>query len=197
MEIVACTHSLSWRKHLSAAVDQPIRFIEQLDAMSIQSSVIYLLHHSRSDDSVFSWLKRNAAGGDFKVAICADRPDVQEMLESVKLGAKAYCNSHMQAAHFQQMLRLLEAAHSWFAPDLLQKTFDIAQSALTGKDVDQLLSDLTERESQIAKAVAQGHSNAKIAGQLSISEATVKTHLTRIFKKLDLKDRVTLALLLS
>jgi DNA-binding NarL/FixJ family response regulator len=52
------------------------------------------------------------------------------------------------------------------------------------------LSELTSREQEILKLIAQGLSNAVIAEQLVIGETTVKTHVTHILQKLDLRDRV-------
>ena len=52
------------------------------------------------------------------------------------------------------------------------------------------LADLTPRELEVMKLVAQGLSNSEIAGALALSQATVKTHVARILMKLDLRDRV-------
>ena len=51
------------------------------------------------------------------------------------------------------------------------------------------LSELTPRELEVLELIAHGNSNADIAGELVISDATVKTHVARIFSKLDLQDR--------
>ena len=56
---------------------------------------------------------------------------------------------------------------------------------------------LTPREIEIARLIGQGASNKRIARQLAITERTVKAHLTTIFRKTGVDDRVTLALLVS
>ena len=52
------------------------------------------------------------------------------------------------------------------------------------------LDELTERELEVFRLIARGLSNAEIAGELYISDTTVKTHITHILMKLNLRDRV-------
>jgi DNA-binding NarL/FixJ family response regulator len=60
---------------------------------------------------------------------------------------------------------------------------------------EQLLDRLSVREREVALAIAQGRSNAEISGQLHMSVATVKAHVSRVLTKLDLNNRVQVALL--
>ncbi|MCO4785813.1 MAG: response regulator transcription factor, partial [Marinomonas atlantica] len=56
---------------------------------------------------------------------------------------------------------------------------------------------LSEREVDVAKLIAEGLSNKEIARDLEVTERTVKAHLTAAFKKLNVKDRLALALLVQ
>ena len=63
--------------------------------------------------------------------------------------------------------------------------------------VNNLLENLTKREYEIAILVGRGESNKQIARRLDITERTVKSHLTEIFRKLAITDRIKLALLVK
>ena len=80
---------------------------------------------------------------------------------------------------------------------MLEETFKLAQQAIRDRPGQDLLQSLTSREKEIALAVSDGKSNRQVADLHAISEATVKTHLTSIFRKLDVSDRVGLVLLLK
>ena len=60
-----------------------------------------------------------------------------------------------------------------------------------------LLANLTRREYEIATLVGNGESNKQIARRLDITERTVKAHLTEVFRKLDVADRLKLALIVK
>lgn len=193
MEIVVYTSSDSFKSFIKGVLEHNVEFRHQLESPAEFENQIHLLHLSSMGQECKPWLKRHASSGSI-VALCTDKPDIREMLEIVQLGAKAYCNSYMQTTHYQQMMRLLNNGQSWFPPHLLQQTFNLAHRAMGGKDNENSLDALTAREKQIALSVSEGSSNRQIAHQYDISERTVKTHLTNIFKKLQLKDRVALVL---
>ena len=60
-----------------------------------------------------------------------------------------------------------------------------------------MLEKLTKREYEIATLVGRGESNKRIANRLDITERTVKAHLTEIFRKLQITDRIKLALMMK
>ncbi len=195
MKLVVYSVSPSFEQFLSGHLDDTaFEFSARLHPPVDDPEQVYLLHISGMELEGYEWLLKHVSGKPLRVGVCADVPDIREMLECVRLGAKAYCNSHMAPVHYAQMLRLLADGQSWFPPQMLDETFRLALKATTPAAEQKSLQLLTSRERDIALAVAEGKSNRQIAEQFDISEPTVKSHLTHIFKKLDLKDRVGLVL---
>jgi DNA-binding NarL/FixJ family response regulator len=182
---------------LDKQLETSFEFTRQMQAPSGEPEQIYLLHISGMELDCYEWLLRHVSGKPVRVGVCSDLPSIREMLECVRLGAKAYCNSHMAAMHYRQMLQMLATGQSWYPPQMLEETFRLAQQASKPDPGQKPLDMLTPREREIALAVADGKSNRQIAELYEISEPTVKTHLSSIFKKLDLKDRVGLVLYLK
>lgn len=197
MDLLVYTKSESFKSFMKGVVKDKIEFHNRLSSPSANSLQIHLLHVSSLDLACYSWLEQNASRESVIASVCSDKPDIMEMLKTVHSGAKAYCNSYMQPIHYQQMIRLISNGQSWFPPALLEQTFSLAHQAMAGNDHEALLKILTSREKEVAVAVSEGASNRQIAGQFDITERTVKAHLTNIFKKLEIKDRVALVLYLK
>ena len=196
MHLTVLTRSASFKDYFSGIPEVMSEFTEQWVEPE-NSENLYLIHHSSMGSETKDWLAEYVSSKGIVVGICSDLPEIGEMLEMVKLGARSYCNSYMRTAHFQQFVHLLGNGQSWFPPEMMQQTFNLAHKAIHGSDIEQLLEPLTTREKDIATAVTEGLSNKQIALQASITEPTVKSHLTNIFRKLQIKDRVELVLYLK
>lgn len=191
---VVYSASRPFQQFLRQHLDMPLEFRNQLNAPGNNPRQVHLLHISSFNSDTHPWLEQQVSAQPVIVAVCSDLPNVQEMLGCVRAGARGYCNSHMASLHYRQMLEMLTNGQSWFPPGLLDETFKLAQQASATSAKQTPISSLTPRENEIAHCVAEGMSNRYIADSLGISEPTVKTHLTRIYNKLELKDRVGLVL---
>ena len=186
--LVVYSRSSSFNDHVNAVVDSEVGFRSMLTPAVACPGNVYLVHAASFSRELPSWLPSTCRSGAV-LAIADENPDIEKMLDSTKAGVHGYCNAYMAAPHYEQMIRLLENGQSWFPPPLLSEAFDLARSAIPDS-VN--LDKLTNREREIALAVAEGKNNRQIAEDYGISERTVKAHLTHIFKKLDIKDRVSL-----
>jgi DNA-binding NarL/FixJ family response regulator len=130
------------------------------------------------------------------VVVLSPVPQEEEGFEAISLGAHGYC--HVEAAPEQlvDVANVVKAGGFWLPPALVQRFTRLAAMA---KPLPQIaavedLDGLTQRELEVAKLVGRGASNREIAELMEVSERTVKAHLTSIFDKLGLRDRVQLAL---
>jgi len=138
--------------------------------------------------------------GDMPVIALSDQPDDEEALACFAAAARGYCNTH---ALPELLLRVADVAlHGglWIGESLMQRllqgTARIATPAPKGVSAD-WAALLTQREQQVAQAVAEGASNKEIARQLDITERTIKAHTGAIFEKLGVRDRLQLSLIVN
>jgi DNA-binding NarL/FixJ family response regulator len=119
------------------------------------------------------------------------------VVEALNAGAIGFLLKDTPPDELALAVRAAAAGRQTFAPRVLD---GLVQAALARRaptadaEEDRLLATLTERERDVADAVAQGLSNAQISTELSMSLATVKTHLGRVFDKLQAENRVQVAL---
>ncbi|MDD3451226.1 LuxR C-terminal-related transcriptional regulator [Sulfurimonas sp.] len=113
-------------------------------------------------------------------------------------GVKAYGNASMHTIHFAQMLQSVADGNLWSYPEL---TASIAlkntQSKLSEESQRFVEERLSEKERAVLLLILQGLTNDAIASLLGITTRTVKAHVSSIFGKLHVNDRVSLILLLK
>ena len=108
---------------------------------------------------------------------------VEVGLTALRLGARAIVHKRFAIESLVTAIRAAADGLVWMPPAM--------QAALVGHD-GPTAKRLTPRESEIVRYVAVGMRNAEVATRLSLSESTVKTHLTNIFHKLGIRDRTEL-----
>lgn len=91
-------------------------------------------------------------------------------------------------------VRTVSAGQALLAPAITRRLIeDFCRGPAPWAAADPAAGQLTERELDVVRAVAQGRPNAEIAAKLYLSEATVKSHVARVLAKLNLRDRVQIA----
>ena len=129
------------------------------------------------------------------VVVMVGVPAEGEAHAFLNAGAVGYCHVEATPEQLQEIATVVEHGGLWMPPALLQRFLALTMRA-TGSQITQVqpLNELTSRELMVAEQVAKGASNREIAEILSITERTVKAHLSAIFEKLQVRDRVQLAL---
>lgn len=131
--------------------------------------------------------------------VMSNIPLVKEALLALSLGAKAYVNCYAGPNTLKQIAKIVADGGIWIDQDLMQLiTLAAGKSeAADGPPTFAWREKLSHREIEVAEAIEKGASNKVIARLLNISERTVKAHVTSIFEKLGVKDRLNLVLLIT
>src|SRR5205807_318006 len=118
------------------------------------------------------------------VVILTASESIEDALAALRAGARAIVQKRFAVETLMAAIRTAASGLVWMPPPL--------QAELTQRLRTSSAKRLTARESEIVRYVAVGLRNAEVAEKLSITESTVKTHLSNIFQKLSLRDRVEL-----
>jgi DNA-binding NarL/FixJ family response regulator len=135
-----------------------------------------------------------------RVIILTNHDQDELVFSSIRAGASGYLLKEVTAAQLANAIRTVADGFSLIYPSIAARVLDefgrLRSEPLDGGrgEEDQGYHDLTAREREVLQLIAQGRSNKEIAGELKISERTVKTHVSNIFGKLELSDRTQVAL---
>lgn len=132
------------------------------------------------------------------VIILEKSPAIPTGKKLIYNGVKAYGNSRMLQHHFDQMFRVVLSGRTWTYPELTAALVSkVNKNSLDKESVKMLKDRLTDKEVGIVYLILEGLTNDAIAEKVNISTRTVKAHVSSIFAKLHVNDRVSLILLLK
>jgi DNA-binding NarL/FixJ family response regulator len=132
-------------------------------------------------------------GGGARILVLTGVVDPEQHQRAVRLGAMGLVFKEKCVQVLIEAIQRVHTGQVWLDPTILSGLVADAQGSRYDPDAEKIAA-LTMREREIIDLVCEGLKNRDIADRLSISEATVRNHLTSIFNKLDLSDRFELAL---
>lgn len=122
----------------------------------------------------------------------------EHVLGALRAGAAGFVLKDTPPAEIVEAIRRVARGEPVLSPTVIRRLIDRVtepRADLRRSDALERLAALGEREREIAVAIGEGKSNAEIGAALYLSVPTVKTHVSRILAKLDLRNRVQIALL--
>ena len=176
--------------------DEVIRIIERA-----KPDVLLLDVKMPRSDVVQTLLEIKEKNVGTKVLILTAYSEDENVLNAAKGGARGYV---LKGIDFPTLLQAIKTVHKgglWIDNEMpaAEAFEEIARAQMREAEatvVDDAISTLTKRETEILKLVAEGLTNEEIGKKIFISEKTVKTHLTNIFDKLKVNNRFKAALLI-
>jgi DNA-binding NarL/FixJ family response regulator len=109
--------------------------------------------------------------------------------EALRAGASGFLLKDARADELCNAVRTVAAGEALLSPSITRRLIESYTRRPPPMERPTALAELTPRELEVLKLIARGLSNAAIARELVVGDATVKTHVARIFSKLDLHDR--------
>lgn len=132
-----------------------------------------------------------------EILILTEGPPGDEFLEYIRAGAKGAISKGDTGATLAKALRTVAAGEIWATRKIMARVLQELSALASRVEPPRgaAVSRLTQRELRIAELAAEGRNNREIADKLSLSEKTVKNHLTSIFQKLGCRNRSQLTAL--
>lgn len=173
-----------------------IKNFEDIFNLMISNKNDIFIHHFDSDENIiesYSLLKENFI--DLKLIAFRNNTNNIEGCSVLKKGYKSYVNSISNIKIIENVIESVQNGNVWIYPELMQ--FLISSVPVNDNNQNKLLENLTIKELEVLKLVGEGLSNSEISKILSFAEVTVKKYISSLFKKLDVKDRLSLALVIK
>ena len=138
-----------------------------------------------------------------RIIVFSNAPKISEEISALRLGARGYSKKTIGPALLKKAVIVIQRGEFWTGRKIISSLLE--EVRILRKDRQRVVNgepkspidQLTARKKEIAQMINEDASNEEIAARLGISKATVKAHLTEIFRKLKITDRLQLAVLMA
>lgn len=195
MKIILYTDDLSILTYWETVLSNGYIIIEEIESLNkIRDSIIILNYYKF--DSVIKNILLKSSEYNNNILILERNPNLNTAKFILKLGAKGYGNALMNGHFLLSAINTLKEKMIWLYPEFITMLInEIPKSP--SKKRETLLANLSQREKEVALLLKDGERYNDIAKELNIKPRTVKAHAQNIYLKLNLKDKIGLALLLK
>ena len=142
-------------------------------------------------DGVETTRKLKSLSPRTQIIILTSFHEDEHIFPALQAGAISYLLKDVKATELVEAIRRAARAEATLHPRIAERVIKEFRLGDPGKD--RLFTELTEREMEVLKLIARGHSNKRIADQLVVTVGTVKGHVSNILSKLHLADRTKAA----
>jgi DNA-binding NarL/FixJ family response regulator len=130
-----------------------------------------------------------AAGGRQRILILTTFDLDEHVYAALRAGAGGFLLKDARADDLIHAIHVLARGEALLAPSITRRLIEDFARRPPARPLPPALAELTPRELEVLRLVARGATNSEIARQLVVGDATIKTHVARIFSKLGLRDR--------
>lgn len=182
-----------------------LRLLLGAETVSVMPDMEFLKQGQLQDDSVVIVDTKYASLPEglvynFPVIVLVSVPKFSEAFSFLQFGVRGYGNRQMRLENLKQAIDNVAGGQIWLPPTIVSKLIDVvgkSEDVEKTKSRDTILNALSKREKEVALFVAKGMSNQEVADKVYVSLRTVKAHLSSIYEKTGVRNRLELGLALS
>jgi len=193
MKVILYSDDVNLLSHWEKSIQEQCHVIESLDLLYEFHESIIVINYSACEGGCETVLGKLTKQKN-RVLVLHRTPLFQTAQELLRLGAYGYGNAMMRDHFIVAALNAIKENMIWIYPEFTSQL--ILGITKVKADQEELLAPLSARESEVALLLRDGFSYKDAAEKLKITPRTIKAHAQHIYTKLQVKDRLALALLL-
>ncbi|WP_306210597.1 response regulator [Actinoplanes sp. RD1] len=143
-------------------------------------------------DGVEATRRLTASGARARVVVLTTYADDDSVFRALHAGARGYLTKDAGAEEIREALLTVAAGEAQLDPTVQRRLLDTLAAGARLAVAPAAADSLTQREEDVLREIAAGHTNQEIAARLHVSEATVKTHINHLLAKTACRDRAAL-----
>lgn len=194
--LIADDHPL-FREALRSALQTEFNKVVYLESDSFASTMEVIRKNRRLNlilldltmpgcENYYGLLRVKQNFPDIPVAVVSANEDIEVISQVVEFGADAYIPKSTPTSDFIHAIKLVLDGETWIPEDVKQQLVEVKSET---KEIAQKVRELTPKQFQVLRHIKLGMMNKQIADTLNVTEATVKAHISSIFKSLGVKSR--------
>ncbi len=186
-----------WKKRHDIKNTSTCRDVDSLiDELKNNKDSIFIADYDSVASEINTLISSNSLPE--KLIVLEKAPEIVTGKMLISHGVMAYGNSRMLTHHYTQVLKTVISDQIWTYPELTAALASKKEkSSLSSESVELINNRLSTKETEVIYLILEGLTNDAIATSLDITTRTVKSHISSIFSKLHVNDRVALILLLK
>ena len=149
--------------------------------------VLLVVIEDQQDMSVIESLIKNKSA---KNVVAVGNTNSEIIFECIKTGIRGFICQDISPDLLKKAIRVINKGEIWFDRKNSSKMFEEFAKHITTKGQPELAESLSKREKEVLGLISHGYKNKHIAENLCISMSTVKTHLSKIYDKIGVEDRL-------